>query len=119
MFLFSSFFHFNQCKRVQLFVNLLFHLSRKTGLRADDSSSINPIEQIKNRKDVKKSLVIKTHLPFKLLPKKITSEVKKPKVIDYFFSYIKTIIFFSLDNLHSTQRQRQLRISLSLPEICL
>jgi hypothetical protein len=64
---------------------MFFHLCRKKGFPVHDSLNINPIEQIKNRKNVKKSLVIKTHLPFKLLPKEITSEVKKPKVNEYAF----------------------------------
>jgi hypothetical protein len=67
------------------FLQIFFHLRRKKGFSIYDSLSTNPIEQIMNRKDDKKSLVIKSHLPFKLLPKEITSEVKKPKVNEYAF----------------------------------
>ncbi|XP_068899486.1 luciferin sulfotransferase-like [Tenebrio molitor] len=53
----------------------------KKGFRVYDSSGANPIEQINNRKDVQKPLVIKTHFTFKSLPKDISSELKKPKII--------------------------------------
>jgi hypothetical protein len=53
----------------------------KAGLDVQDASYTNALEQIKNRKDGKESLIIKTHLPFKLLPREITSQVKKPKII--------------------------------------
>ncbi|XP_068896625.1 luciferin sulfotransferase-like [Tenebrio molitor] len=53
----------------------------KTTLQIYNSSRINPIENIQNRKDLKNPLVFKTHLPFTLLPKQISSGEKKPKII--------------------------------------
>ncbi|KAH0818508.1 hypothetical protein GEV33_004283 [Tenebrio molitor] len=54
---------------------------KKTTLQIYNSSRINPIENIQNRKDLKNPLVFKTHLPFTLLPKQISSGEKKPKII--------------------------------------
>jgi hypothetical protein len=73
------------CQAVRILYRYFFIHAEKKGFRVHDSLSTNPIEQIMNRKDDKKSLVIKSHLPFKLLPKEITSEVKKPKVNEYAF----------------------------------
>jgi hypothetical protein len=69
---------------VRLFVQFFFYVRRKKGFRVYDSSVANPIDQINNRKDVQKPLVIKTHFTFKSLPKDISSELKKPKVNEYF-----------------------------------
>jgi hypothetical protein len=97
---------------VHFFVHIFFNLRRKAGLDVQDASYTNALEQIKNRKDGKEPLIIKTHLPFKLLPREITSQVKKPKVNEHSFLTSKHH-FFSLDNLHNTQCQRHLRILLS------
>jgi hypothetical protein len=74
---------------------------------------INSIENIQNRKDLKNPLVFKTHLPFTLLPKQISSGEKKPKVnLKKFFA--SKLLFFPLDNLRSTRCQRHVRLLLSL-----
>jgi hypothetical protein len=65
-------------------------------------STADPTEHIRVRKQ-KGPLVIKTHLPFELLPTEINTRVKKPKVITFNYLLITKICNpFYLGDLHNT-----------------
>ena len=59
----------------------LYDLRNKLSQKSEMDLSLSILNSVKNVEQLKRPRFIKTHLPFNMLPKQITANEKRPKII--------------------------------------